>query len=247
MSKHKSLGVIIADADEKFLQHLSEKIEEEKNLILLGKATNGADLTKLLDDFEPDFLIINCILPVLNGLDIIPIAFKNHKKIRIIAVTDLPDNDQMVEVLHLGCRGYLTKKYFFDEFTEAIHKNLDNILHLCPDTGRLNIQFINQQNMNPLLRDFSPLYDEVELKIISLILEEKTTCQIAEILCLSPRTIDDKRRKINEKLGVKTMVGFTIKTIQLGFLKIYLHLLCLLTFGFPDLFCLEMLNDPSFI
>ena len=246
MSKQKSLGVIIADADELFLQHLSKKIKEEKSLTLLGKATNGADLTKLLDDFEPDFLIVNCCLPVLTGMDIIPIAFKKHKKIRIIAVTDLPHNDQMVEVLHLGCRGYLTKKYFFEEFTEAIHKNLDDILHLCSETGKLNIKYINQQRINPLLRDFSPLFDEVELKIIGLILEEKTTKQIAEILFLSPRTVDDKRKKINEKLGVKTPIGFVIKTIQLGIFKVCLKFICLLPFSLPDLFCLEILNDPSF-
>jgi len=145
MSKPKCLGVIIADADEEFLQHPTVKIYEEKNL------------TKLL-----------------------------------------------------------TKKY------------------------------INQQRINPLLRDFSPLFDEVELKIIGLILEEKTTKQIAEILFLSPRTVDDKRKKINEKLGVKTPIGFVIKTIQLGIFKVCLKFICLLPFSLPDLFCLEMLNDPSF-
>ena len=145
MSKPKCLGVIIADADEKFLQHPMVKIDEEKHL------------TKLL-----------------------------------------------------------SKKY------------------------------INQQWINPLHRDFSPLFNEVELKIIGLILEEKTTKQIAEILFLSPRTVDDKRKQINEKLGVKTPIGLVIKTIQLGIFKICLKCICLLAFTFPDLFCLEMLNDPSF-
>ena len=97
--------------------------------------------------------------------------------------------------------------------------------------------------MNPLLRDYSPLFDEMELKIIRLILEEKKTSQIADILCLSPRTVDDKRRRINDKLGVKTPIGFVIKTIQLGIFKVCLKFICLLPFNLPDLFCLEMLDQ----
>ncbi|MFD1553821.1 DNA-binding response regulator [Putridiphycobacter roseus] len=182
------------------------------------EAKDGLDFLSILSENDlPQLAMIDINMPRLDGFGTVEKLKKLHPEMLILILTMNDDEQSLIRMLKLGVNGYIGKDIDPDELKIAIDQLLktghyyndqmtQNLIHSIqsPDSG---------YNRNDLL-------NEQEIKFIALACSEHTYTQIADLMCLSPKTIDGYRASVFEKLEVKSRVGLAIYAIKTGIYKL---------------------------
>jgi len=184
---------------------------------ILGTANNGEDLLLKLQTLKPDVLLLDLNMPVMNGLEVIPILKEDYPHLQVIIVTKYNDPKFVRECLqHHKVLGYILKTSGFQELIEAL-KNVSRGQSYISK----NLQLYPKDNIeeNP-----SSLFDEAflakynltrrEVEILGLISLAKSSSEIAENLYISPQTVGAHRKNIMRKLNISNTAGLVRFAIE---------------------------------
>ncbi len=203
------IRVAITDDQQIILNGLQKIMAEAGDIQLTGVFTNGDDLLESLDQTVPDVLLLDIYMPGKNGIELAGIISKKHPNIRIIALTNVDIIPQVKKMLQNGASGYLLKDAAPEIIIEAIRKVAEGEKYIYAD--------LQKQIMNNL---FEPRSSHVvtrrEKEILQLIVDEHTNQEIADILYLSLRTVENHRNNLLQKLGVKNTAGLVKAAISQG-------------------------------
>ena len=160
-----------------------------------------------------DIILMDYALPDQGGIVAIREILKARPNVKILALSHYNDESIIEEMIHAGCRGYLTKSVEQHELIRAIKKVLAGEPYLSGEPGTQLVKsgkhlHLVPQNKNRLTKR--------EQEVLAYILKECTNEEIAEILKRSVRTIETHRSNIMEKLGAKTTVGLIKIALELG-------------------------------
>ncbi len=171
--------------------------------------TNGDDLLQGIAGEQPDVLLLDIHMPGKTGIELAGIITKNHKTIKIIALTNVDVTAQVKKMLQQGCLGYLLK----DASPAIIIKAIETVYE-----GKPFLQDeIQKQLLNSVIESKpSQIITRREKEILQLIAEEFTNQEIADKLFLSLRTVENHRTSLLHKLGVKNTAGLVREAIALG-------------------------------
>ena len=135
------------------------------------------------------------------------------------------DEHLILDMLEAGALGYLLKNSDKQEITDAIEAVAAGKSFYCKTTSNKLAKLIALSKIKKEKKEKEDIFNDKELEIIKLICQEKTNKEIAEIIFLSPRTIEGYRMKIMEKMEVKNTVGIVVEAIRLGIYDPDKHLL----------------------
>lgn len=182
--------------------------------IEIGNAyTNGEILLEELVNGQPDVLLLDLQMPNISGLELASILSKKYPEIKIIALSNVDVFIQMKQMIQNGCKGYLLK----DVSPEILVKAIETVY----EGGR----FLNEDFQNQLLSNISnssisqPVVTRREKEILKLITEEHTNQDIASMLFLSLRTVENHRNNLLQKLKVKNTAGLVKIALQQGLIS----------------------------
>jgi DNA-binding NarL/FixJ family response regulator len=156
-------------------------------------------------------------MPELNGIEVTEKLRKDGQQDPKIIILSMHDEDQFIlHLLEIGANGYLLKDTDPDELEEAIKKVYEKGIYFTDFVSRvmLNKATIKTRQRSGKFFNYKTDLSERELEVLGLICEGFTTAEIADKVCLSPRTVDGHRTRIMEKLGVHntaSLVAFAIK------------------------------------
>ena len=176
------------------------------------EASNGAEFLKKLETQPPpDIAIIDIDMPVMNGFETANVLRDRFTDIKTLVLTMIEDEQTLIKMLRLGIKGYLSKDVEPDELKKALLSIAQKGYYYTDYlTGKL-IESINE----PIVEPNSNLkLNEREQKFLQLACSEYTYKEIADIMCLSIKTVDGYRNSLFEKLNVKSRVGLTIYAIR---------------------------------
>ena len=189
---------------------------------VLFEADNGKDfLARLKKDNLPDIVLLDINMPQMDGYDTAQWLKKNHPGIRVLALSMYDDENAIIRMLKSGARGYLLKDSEPSELKAAIHAVLTKgFYHSELVTGKL-IHTINHldEPENSSVKEVLGL-NEREIEFLKLVCSEMTYKEVAEKMCLSPRTIDGYRDALFEKLNLKSRVGLVLYAIRNGIVTV---------------------------
>ncbi|MBC8170617.1 MAG: response regulator transcription factor [Anaerolineae bacterium] len=165
-------------------------------LELVGEASNGLEAIQLCDQIQPDVILMDMVMPQLDGIGAIKAIHQKYPEIRIIALTSFTEDRQLVQAaLQNGAIGYLFKDVSIDDLAQAIKTAHAGIQVLAPEATRMLMQVRNQ----PPAPQFN--LSERELDVLRLLVEGLTNPQIAEKLIISRSTVNFHVSSILGKLG----------------------------------------------
>jgi DNA-binding NarL/FixJ family response regulator len=192
-----------------FSAGLRKLLEPEYEVI--GSVTDGRALLKAAAELNPDLVLVDVGMPLLNGLDAGRELRKQMPRIKLIFLTMNPDADVASEAFRIGASGYLLKNSEGEELLQAVRNALRGTSYVTPQ--------ISHAMEEKFIRDPRSLNHRKELsdrqrEVLQMLAEGQSMKEIAFILQISRRTVRFHKYKIMEELGIKTnseLVHYAIK------------------------------------
>jgi two-component system, NarL family, invasion response regulator UvrY len=194
------IRVLITDDHPVVRRGIRQILEDNERISLVEEAGNGKELIEKLKKQVFDVILLDISLPGRSGLDLIPEIKKIQKSAGILILSIHSEEIYARKAIKYGASGYLTKLSAPEELLAAVYKIAGGGKYISASLAEKISFKILGENDDPLRNKLSGR----ELEVISLLASGKTLSNIAEYLSLSPKTISTYRRRILEKLNLKT-------------------------------------------
>jgi len=207
------IKIAIVDDHPLVITGLRHILANAKGMEIIGSYVNGSELLKGISIEQPDVLLLDIQLPGQTGDELLELIRRNYQLIKILVLTNFDNVFYIKNMLKKGANGYVLKTTNEDILLEAIRAVFDGELYLEP-VLREKVLLDNLQAKQAFATQ--PVITRLEKEILKHVAADMTSQQIADILFLSKRTIDNYRLSLLMKLGVKNPAGLVKKAIQLG-------------------------------
>ncbi len=208
------IRVLIADDHLLYRAGLSSLLSRFKNIELVGEANNGQELVRQSAELNPDIILTDISMPVMDGVLATREICKRKICNRIIVLTAYGKEEPILQMLEAGALGYILKSAETEEISEAIETVFRHKPFFCKEiTGRLT-EIVSRNYQLPPNPDFS--FTDREKEIMKLICQEYTSKEIAYTLQLSKRTVEGHRTRIMDKIGAKSIAGIITYAMERG-------------------------------
>ncbi|MCG2613952.1 response regulator transcription factor [Terrimonas sp. NA20] len=216
MKVHGNIRVIIADDHEIFRDGLKLMLQRQPDIELIAEAEDGKELIEKVEALQPDVVITDVKMPRMDGASATKFLTEKYPDIGIIALTMFDEEEQIIEMLESGAKGYLLKNADKNEIREAIQSVYEQMPYYCKHTSHRLAQLVAKSKFNPYKQKAKLEFSDREKQIITYICEGVTSKEIAENIFLSVRTVEGLRMKIMEKMNAKNTAGIIIYAIKNG-------------------------------
>jgi len=206
--------VVIADDHEMLRKGLRLLLEKQKEIEIIAEASNGSELIDVVEKLKPDVVITDVKMPVMDGKEACKTIKDKFPEIAVIALSMFDEENTIAEMLEAGASGYLLKNTTKEELTEAIKTVCAGETYFSDAASVKLFRLVSNTKLNPVKRSKAPHFTDKELQIISLICKEYTNKEIASEMKLSPRTVEEYRMRIQNKMEAKNMVGIVVYAIK---------------------------------
>jgi two-component system, NarL family, invasion response regulator UvrY len=209
---NNKIRVAVADDHSLLRQALAKLINSFENFAVLFEANNGHELkAKLSKHIIPDIVLLDVNMPDMDGYETAQWLHQNYPQVKVLALSMFSDENIIIRMLKLGAKGYILKNAEPEELQEALTSVLEKDFYLS--------EYISGKIVSGLNKDLDRPDDRVTLtdkekELLRWICSEMTYKDIAAKMFVSPRTLDDYRNNLFEKLKVKTRVGLVLYAIR---------------------------------
>lgn len=208
-----SIRVAIVDDHALIRVSLSHLLADVPGLDILWQADSGEEALQLVRDSPPDVMLLDLDMPGMGGHEAALRLLKMASTVKIVMLSVTDDGPWPARLLQAGVTGYISKGAELDELVMAIRRAAQGKRYISPNLAQeLALQpFAAQQVGNP----FDQL-SERELQVLSALSGGKRVQEIAEQLCLSPKTISTYRTRLLLKVGVDNDMALARLALQFG-------------------------------
>ncbi|MFL9482199.1 response regulator [Chitinophagaceae bacterium LWZ2-11] len=214
----KTIQVALADDHVLIRNSVARLVASFPDCEVLFEADNGLQVKEQLNNhIIPHVLLLDISMPVMDGFETALWISKNFPQIRILALTMSQDEASIVKMLRSGAKGFVAKTIDPEELQEAIHAMVKKDYYI-PDE-------ISGKLVSGLHQDINKTFDasllsEKEKEFLKMVCTEFSYKEISEKMFVSPRTVDDYRATLFEKLKVHSRMGLAIYAIKNGLVEI---------------------------
>jgi len=190
--------VLLADDHTMVRQGLARILQAYEEFEVVAEAADGSEACEKALEVRPDVVVLDIGLPRLHGLEAARRLHRDLPGTRILVLTMHDEEEYVLKMVRAGASGYLVKDGAASELVAAIRSLRRGQPYFGPQAASALAQG------NPWDRPEDP-YESLtarEREVFHLVAEGRTNVQIAGILCISPKTVDNHRTRLNEKLGV---------------------------------------------
>lgn len=215
----EKIQVIITDDHALFRQGVKAALSYRTDIEFMGEAENGMQLLNLLKFMKPDVILLDIQMPIMDGIATLPEVRKILPEVKIIMLTMHNEVSLISKLMGIGANSYLTKDSDSDTIYEAIKTCYENEFYFNEFTNRAMLSGLRTQasptNSNG---DDADLSDK-EIHVLKLMCDEKSTKEIAEIVEISPRTVEAIRDRLKMKTGAKSTAGLILYAVKHGLIE----------------------------
>ena len=210
------IKVIIADDHVLYRAGVKTALSSKKDIKIVAEADNGMHLLNMLKIIPVDVILLDIQMPVMDGIATLPEIKKLYPNVRIIMLTMMDDHSMITKLMEIGANSYLTKTSDSEIIYEAIKTCFEQEYYFNELTNKALLTNLKQRN-DPTpqrLMQQEVNLNEKEILILKLMCEEKSTREIAELVELSPRTVEAIRDKLKVKTGAKSTAGLIMYAVK---------------------------------
>jgi len=215
----KKIEIIIAEDHQMVAEGMKSLIEFDGEMLVKHIAPHGRELLRLLNFTEPDVVLMDIDMPVMNGFEAMQQIHKDYPDLKVIIVSMHEEKGLVKKLMDAGAKGFLFKNSDKDELIWAIKSVLEGRTYY---TSKLTMNLINQspsgQKSSSSDTKIASL-TEREIEILKLIADGLSNKEIGETLFISHRTVDTHRTNLMKKLDVNNIAGLIRYAIKNGFVN----------------------------
>ena len=210
------IKILIADDHVLYRAGVKTALSSKSDVKVIAEADNGMHLLNMLKMVHPDVILLDIQMPVMDGITALPEIKKNWPNIKVVMLTMLEDHSMITKLMELGANSYLSKTSDIEVIYEAIKTCFEQDYFFNALTNKAFLTNLKQRNhLSPqkMVQQEANLNDK-EMLILKLMCGEKTTKEIADMVDLSPRTVEAIRDKLKVKTGAKSTAGLIMYAVK---------------------------------
>lgn len=209
--------VAIVDDHSLFARSLEKLINSFSNFRVLFHAKNGKEFKGFIEEAQilPEIVLLDINMPVMNGFETAEWIMANHPKIKILALSMEDDEQTILKMLRKGAKGYLLKDIHPEILNTALKELIERGYYHSEKVSETLLHSISPDEEGIILN-----FKENEMTFIQLACSEMTYKEIADIMDLSPKTIDGYRQDLFKRLKIKNRVGLVIFALKKNLIKL---------------------------
>lgn len=207
-----SVTIVLVDDHPIVRKGLRHLLESEPEFEVMGEAEDGVDALLLAKQLKPNILVVDMMMPGLNGLEVVRQVKYNSPDTRTIVLSMQSADAYVIEALKNGASGYVLKETGPSELINAVREVVQGNQYLSPKLAK-RFQVSGQKIMDAPLDNYETLTTR-EREILQMTAEGRTSQEIGNKLAISPRTVEVHRRNLMSKLGIHNqaeLIRFAIK------------------------------------
>lgn len=215
------IRVLIADDHPIVRDGLKKLLLLEDDIDIVGEAGDGRQVLELMQEHEPDVMLLDLRMPNLDGLSVLQSLQQSGRRTKVIVLTASEDKNEFVQAMKLGCSGIVLKQTATDLIVKSIRKVYSGEIWLdSHTTAAVMRQFASPAdmasgNMNGKARERSPLSAR-EREIVQLVAQGYKNKEMAEKMFISEQTVKNHLHNIFDKLGVSDRLELALYAIHKG-------------------------------
>jgi DNA-binding NarL/FixJ family response regulator len=210
------IRVAIADDHMLFRAGVKTALSMKKDIRMVAEADNGMQLLNLLKHITPDVVLLDIQMPIMDGIATLPEIKRLYPDVKVVMLTMHNDHSMISKLMELGANAYLTKNSDSEVIYEAVKTVYEQEYFFNQLTNKALIDGLRLKRQAEVVTPTEAKLTEKEVTILKLMCEEKSTKEIADIVDLSPRTVEAIRDKLKTKTGAKSMAGLVMYAVKTG-------------------------------
>ncbi|MBU4233386.1 MAG: response regulator transcription factor [Desulfobacterales bacterium] len=212
----KRIRVLLADDHKIVLDGLRSLLEPEFELA--GTVEDGRALVSAAEKLRPDVIVVDISMPLLNGIEAVRQIKKLDKQIKVIFLTMHPDVTYAIRAFEAGASGYVLKHSASSELITAIHEAIKGRTYVTPMIAGELMQAYKGGTYRQT-EETQPLTQR-QREILQLLVEGNTAKEVANLLNISPRTVEFHKYIMMSKLKLKSVSALIQYAIRQGFASV---------------------------
>lgn len=209
------IRTIIVDDHSLFRRGISEVLEEESRVDIVGQASSGPEGVALCQKLSPDVVLMDVHMPAGGGVEAVR-KIKGFSNPAILMLTVSDRDDDLIAAIQAGADGYLLKNIEADDLLNAIYKAATGQPVLAPE---VTMKVMQAAARTPKLPKFTPLSPR-ETEVLKKLSKGATTAEIANSLVISNNTVKTHISKIFTKLESNNRAEAVAKAVSLGIIRV---------------------------
>ena len=209
------INVLIVDDHDLVRTGIRRILDDVSGIKVVGEAKTGEEAVKLGRKLKPQVVLMDVKMPGIGGYEATRKLLRIDPDMKVLIVTICDNDFYPSRLLQVGAAGYLTKGASMEEMIQAIRAVFSGQRYISPEiASKLAFKHVSDDEESP----FDAL-SERELQVMLMITMGMKVQDIAEKLCLSPKTVNSYRYRIFQKLKVKNDVELTLLAIRHGLVE----------------------------
>lgn len=213
------IKVLITDDHALFRAGVKSSLSHYPDIEFIGEAENGMQLLNLVKFLHPDVILLDIQMPIMDGIATLPEVKKILPDVKIVMLTMNDDVSMISKLMEIGANSYLTKNSDSETIYEAIKTVYANEFYFNEYTNKAMLTGLRTRRvMESPTTDDADLSDK-EIQVLKLMCDEKSTKEIADIVDISPRTVEAIRDRLKLKTGAKSTAGLILYAVKHGIVE----------------------------
>ncbi len=207
------IRILVVDDHAVVRQGLRLFLKVDRELEIVGEAANGKQAVELAAELKPDVILMDLLMPIMNGVEAITIIKQRQPEIEIVALTSVLEDQSVVGAVRAGATGYLLKDTDSPELIRAIHAAAAGQVQLSPQAAARLMREVKLPHSPEKLT-------ERETEVLRLVAQGKANKEIGVALSISETTVKSHVGAILSKLGVMSRTQAALYAARIGLVDV---------------------------
>ncbi len=214
------IKIILADDHRIFRKGLKSLFSEKKNIEVLAEADNGDEAVEATRKYKPEIVVMDIAMPKMDGIEATRQIRERFPDTEVVILSMHAKKAYIDQVLKAGAKGYVLKDSDEESLLSAIDTVHNGGFYLdSPIADQVLSDYFKDRSQKEVKRQSDPL-SEREKEVLRLLAEGHSNREVADILCISRKTVENHRASIVRKTGIQGQVGLTKYAAHIGLIDL---------------------------
>ncbi|HWB14949.1 MAG TPA: response regulator transcription factor [Vicinamibacterales bacterium] len=210
------LSILLGDDHTLVRQGIRKILEERQTWTVVDEACDGREAVRKALELQPDVAILDIGMPLLNGIEATRQIVRRAPNIRVLILSMHTDEAYIVQALQAGARGYLLKESADVDLVHAVTAVASDKSFFSPSVATVVLDDYVRHLTEKGVADRYDSLSEREREVLQLVAEGRSNKEVADLLCLSPATVETHRAHILQKLDVHNTAELVLYAVRRG-------------------------------